>query len=355
MANIKSEQPKRIEGLDLIRALAIFLVILNHSLRTTFPVDDMAYFATVPLASKVFYFTCFALSAVSVPLFFLLSGYLLLPRNFDELKTKNFYKRNLLPLLLTWEMWIPLNNWLAWWYENIEFHGSVLLKNMLFIEPVHIGHSWYMPVIIGMYLFIPFVSRVLKTMSAREIFIPLSIVYFYLFIIPTVNRFRESPFDSCLDLSFSGGLYGTYIIIGYLLNKYEYRLKGSPKFTLMLLGSIVAIVLLQLWIYHSTGRAFILWFDIFLFPPMAISIFIVLRDMTFPKIGKLIVNISRCSFGMYLTHVFVIALFLKYGIFNFVASSELKILILSIFVYIFSFIVTMLIKKIPYLGKLLIR
>lgn len=345
----------RIEGLDLIRIIAIFGVILHHCFSYIFPINDMEYFANLSIISRAFYFGCYSTAAMSVPLFFFISGYLLLPRDFDSSKTIKFYRRNLLPLLLTWEVWIPIYNLLNSWYYNTAFHGSLLLRNMFFVEPVHVIHSWYMPAILGIYIFIPYLSRVLSTMSNREIFIPITIAYFYYLVLPTLNHLKQTQWGACLDLSFSGGLYGLYVILGYLMYRYEAQLKNLFNFNLTAVILIIFNVLLQMLFYSLSGKAFNLGFYICTFPLAAAATFMALKDIKLSRFKNLILNISNCTFGMYLSHMLFIFIFTKYELLDFISSKALRIIILAAVVYILSFILVTLLKKLPYIGKILTR
>ena len=347
---------KRIEGLDLIRTFAIFSVVLIHCLRCISPLDTIEIFNGMSTFSKIFYFASFNVGSLGVPLFFILSGYLLLPRNFDEVKTKQFYIKNFLPLLLTWEIWIPANNWLAQFYYDVPLPMSMILKNMLFIEPVYIGHSWYMPVILGIYLFIPYVSRTFKSMSDKEFLIPLAVAYIYFFIFPSLSQIRASHLNIVLDLNFSGGLYGFYVIIGYLLHRFEsfINLKRIKSISIILI-LIALTTYAQIFIHSSSGKIFHLWYDFFLIPPTVILIFILCRDIKLNFFKSLIEKISKCSFGMYLIHVFYIGFILKFGLINFIAVDEIKILTLTILIYILSFVSVLILKKLPFIGKILVR
>ena len=129
----------RIEGLDIIRSLAILCIILAHSIETNSPVNSIEEFNNLSAFAKAIYFSFYAIGRIGVPLFFILSGYLLLSRDFDENKTKQFYKNNFLPLLLAWELWIPANNWLATWFLGLPFHTSSILKEMFFVFWVIVG------------------------------------------------------------------------------------------------------------------------------------------------------------------------------------------------------------------------
>ena len=345
----------RIEGLDIIRSFAILSVVLVHCMQASCPVNSIEDFNNLSSLSKVVFFSLYTIGRIGVPLFLILSGYLLLPRNFDELQTKQFYKKNLLSLFITWELWLPANNWLALWYFDIPFHTSTVLKNMLMIEIDKIGHSWYMPVIFGIYIFIPFVARLFKNMNDREFLVPMAIAYIYLFLVPSFSYLKSANWNGLLDLNFSGGLYGFYVILGYLLYRFKTEIKGFIKLVALIPMLIALTTCSQIWIHSSSGHIFRLWYDFFLMPPIAIVIFILLKEVKFKTFSGLIENISKCSFGMYLIHVFFIAAFLKYGILNFIVGNEWKMLILTIFVYILSFISTKLIKSIPHLGKILVR
>ena len=345
----------RIEGLDIIRSFAIFCVVLVHSMQASCPVNSIEDFNNLSSLSKVVFFSLYTIGRIGVPLFLILSGYLLLPRNFDEVQTKRFYKKNLLSLFVTWELWLPANNWLALWYFGIPFQLTTVFKDMLMIEIDKIGHSWYMPVIFGIYLFIPFVSRLFKNMSNREFLMPMVIVYIYLFVVPSLSYLKSANWNSLLDLNFSGGLYGFYVILGYLLHRFENEIKGSIKLAAFIPIFIILTTCAQIWIHSSSGHIFRLWYDFFLMPPIAVVIFILLRKIKLKTFSGLIENISKCSFGMYFIHVFFIAIFLKYGLLDFIVVNELRMLLLTICVYSLSFIATKWIKNIPHLGKILVR
>ena len=57
-----------------------------------------------------------------------------------------------------------------------------LLKDVLFLRTYLMGHMWYMPMIIGMYVALPFVSNAVKNISSKVLAIPFCIVVFLYFI-----------------------------------------------------------------------------------------------------------------------------------------------------------------------------
>lgn len=58
-----------------------------------------------------------------------------------------------------------------------------ILKSLLFFKQTAMSHMWYMPVIIGIYLFIPFIANALNHTEIRSMYIPLMIAFIYLFVV----------------------------------------------------------------------------------------------------------------------------------------------------------------------------
>ena len=358
MTDTKSPQPNRIQGLDLIRIFATLAVVLIHCLFQVHFLDDVNIFYDMSKSLKVFYFSCVTIGALGVPLFLMLSGYLLIPRDYDWEKTKRFYKRNFLTILLVWEVWIPINALTAWYFRGEEIHKTALFNNMLFLQDVPIGHFWYLPVILGIYIFIPYLSRMFKVMSDKEFLIPLTLVYIYIFFFPSFSYLRGIEFDIRLDLAFAGGFFGAHVIFGYAFHRFEERLKGYfSKFNLIaiIITSMIIMTAVQIWLPYSTGKVFHLWYDFFLIPPTGMAIFLLMKDIKFTRLTNCIDNLSACSFGMYLIHMAIIMFFQKNELLDFTNSLPTKVLTLFLLVPIIAFVSVFFLRKVPYLGKLLFR
>lgn len=97
-----------------------------------------------------------------------------------------------------------------------------LLKDVLFLRTYLMGHMWYMPMIIGMYVALPFVSNAVKNISSKVLAIPFCIVVFLYFIFCLIGVLENSfgfdmELEKKLDTTFLGGVYGVYIIFGLFL------------------------------------------------------------------------------------------------------------------------------------------
>lgn len=217
-------------------------------------------------------------------------------------------------LVITTEIWIVFYNCFNAWFYHGPLDGIILIENMLFIRSTYMPHMWYMPVIIGIYLFIPFIMNGMNHTDVRSMLVPLSIAFFVLFVIPVVDVFLlangYSAFSSLLDLSFSGGAYGFCIILGCLIRKGVFdRIKTE---VLILVGLVSFGLTVFMQIYSDMhGVDYNVWYDAAPLILADLSIFLLISKMKFAS-GKIATNISICAFGMYLVHCPVIMILFRY-------------------------------------------
>lgn len=220
------EQDKRNWSLDFIRAVAAFLVVLNHAVVLCYPIDS-GNIVHLSAKDQLFSLTAFTLGRIGVPLFLLLTGYLLLPRMYNEARITRFYRHNLLPMFLVWELWTLLYQFYIAWYEGTSFGFASYIRRALLLELVGLPHAWYMPMILGIYLFLPFVAVALSHMRGSILALLVAIIYLASFVVPnvllTVEIYQLTlPYMSVrLDVGFGGGTYGLYLILGYCLARYQ--------------------------------------------------------------------------------------------------------------------------------------
>lgn len=88
---------KRIYYLDILKALAVILVILTHCVEYAYNNNmTIASWASLSVYSQFYRVILFSLGRLGVPLFLLATGFLILNKKFDNAKDiKSFYKHNL--------------------------------------------------------------------------------------------------------------------------------------------------------------------------------------------------------------------------------------------------------------------
>lgn len=325
---------KRIAGLDLIRAAAIVLVVLNHSVEVSCGLHDVDVVNQMSASAQWFALIGFTLGRLGVPLFFFLSGYLLLPRGFDRQSTERFYRRNVLTLFATWECWIVIYTLMTAALVGMQFDSTTafmiqphafdpveLMRTMLFVDSIDMMHVWYVGVILGIYLFLPFVARVLPSMSDKELLTLTAIAFGYFFMLPTVQLFVDVKLQPWIDVTFSGGTYGLYVVTGYLLRRFEPTIErsiGNIFLTASTIGLIVATAFTLLEFYRH-GDKLLMWYDVCTLPMAGAGLFILLKRLA---VGNLLTEtLSRFSFGIYLLHAPLLILMIKYDVFSTIGRS----------------------------------
>lgn len=119
------------------------------------------------------------------------------------------------------------------------FELKELIEILLFIKPSTMPHMWYMPMIIGMYVFLPYISNIIQKFSFNEILIPIILSFLVIFVLPSLKvvsiflNYTNLQFSSIIDITWAGGTYGIYIILGYYVwNKGILRKKDEVHYIL---------------------------------------------------------------------------------------------------------------------------
>lgn len=166
--------------------------------------------------SQIFRIIFFTIGRLGVPIFLFLTGALTLKKQIDtDEDVLKFYKKNLLPLFITVEIWNVLYNiFLSTLNKSFEFR--ILIDNILFLKQVNLPNMWYMPMILGMYIAIPFIAKLVKTFTLKTIKIPMIIVFISCILFPSINIilniFEMDGYKMILDLNFLGrSLWPIYI------------------------------------------------------------------------------------------------------------------------------------------------
>ena len=107
-------------------------------------------------------------SRMSVPLFIIVSAYLLVPMK-EEQTMWQFYRRRFLKVLPPFFVFMILYSTLPLLWGQID--GATSLKDLsrIFLNfPTLAGHLWFMYPLLSLYLFIPIISPWLRNASAKE-------------------------------------------------------------------------------------------------------------------------------------------------------------------------------------------
>lgn len=116
------------------------------------------------------------------------------------------------------------------------------------------SHMWYMPMILGMYVFIPFAANALHSLNTKVIIYASCLTAIITALFPIINIFMKAygyeDFYSILSTGFSGGIYGLYLVLGYLCRKSLLKKMKSIYLGLSFIFLFIFTVFLQLFAYQ---------------------------------------------------------------------------------------------------------
>ena len=303
----------RVAWIDFARVLAIISVVVCHAIEIYF--FDV-WTGKISATSFNWYFgqILYSLGRLGVPFFLMITGTLMLGRTFD---IKKFYKNSLLPLFITTEIWTVISYFYGMWYYSLQFDIKDFVGNILFLKSSPLNHMWYMPMILGIYLVLPFVANALKGVDFKNICLPILFGFIVFSMMEIYNAFAGQiitqlpPAQFKIDVSFLGGFYGLIMILGYFVSNKKI-LARCPKWVLIVVFAVSFIIntLLAKFFYNRSifsVKVFV-WYTSPFIIVSAICLFEILRRMPIEKNSKVVTLISKGSFTIYLTHQLVLLL-----------------------------------------------
>lgn len=265
----------------------------------------------------------------------------------------------MLPIVLVTEIWIVIYNvYIACYNEfNISIFMKNLIKSMLFIKKIDLPNMWYMPVIIGIYLVLPFISIIIKKVDKRIIAIPFGISIILNMLLPNINMLlrlvNKSEITFIIDKSFIGSYCGIYIVLGYYLFKELLRNIDIKLIITLTISSTILTILYQ-YILLNNGINYDLWYNNILLFITSVGIYeIFLRiPNNINQFSKISCLVSKYSLGIYFLHI-IIQNLLKPIINKMLVVNSVKALSLFICTFIISFVIIYSIKRFKFLQKYL--
>lgn len=230
---------RRIVFLDYVRVFACFLVMLVHAsenfygaVGSTDMVGPQAFLKNETDRLWVSIYDGF--SRMSVPLFIIVSAYLLVPMK-EEQSMWQFYKRRFKHILPPMFIFMILYSTLPLLWGQIDTDTSLKdLSRLLLNFPTLAGHIWFMYPLISLYLFIPIISPWLNKATAKE-----ELFFIVLFLVstcmPFLNRWCGEIWGQCFwneyhMLWYFAGYLGYLVMAHYI----RVHLSWSKKRKLLL-------------------------------------------------------------------------------------------------------------------------
>lgn len=356
-----SNSKKRIIKLDIARTFAILCVILCHSSEALYQINKSGWNA-LSNQSRIFMILSHTIGRLGVPIFLFLSGALLLKKSIDsDEDVFKFYKYNLLPLFIVNEIWVVIYN-IFFYFTNQRNNVTLefLIKELLCLKQVPVPNMWYFPMILGMYLGIPFVAKIVKTFSFKSLSILLSGTFIVSFALPAINILLKifgvaNKWNSLLDISFFGGAYGLYIVLGYFIANNKLINLTNLHIWIITIISFGLTLFMQLISYSDVSRyTFNVWYDNPFLLICTAGIFILFNRIDDLKINKTFSKfftfMSKISLSLFFLH-YIIQYLLKPYIIKINVKIPIKMLILYLSIIVICTLISLLLSKIKFIAK----
>lgn len=268
----------------------------------------------------------------SVPVFLLISGALLLNGSESVLL---FYRKRFV------RIFVPLVFW-TFFYLAVRFFviKNIQLQDLVSVlmQGVPYVHLWYLYMLLGLYLFVPFVKVMVQGLDEKAGLL----LVFLLCLLSAINLFLADPPKLFLIkfVPFLGLFIGGYFLRGMVLPFSRVLWAGLLVFfaLIVFVGAGVAM--------HFYGEQGLALFYDYQNPAVVCSsilIFILSRqlDLDFPYMASL----SECSFGIYLVHPIFLIVATKLFSISHIGAVVLLIPMLSLMVFLASWCVVLCVRK----------
>lgn len=297
-------------SVDLIRVIAILGALFIH---LTYPIYARPDF----FGGTTWWLTTVmsAFSRISIPLFIILSGYLLLPKNESWATTQARLVHRLL---------VPFAFWFAFYltWESIFFHrANSLIEILTLLYQSNTYHLYFLLILIGLYFLLPILRLIFVQLENQYVKILLGVSFvagILMYFIPYGLIRDQAQFNI-----FTAWVpyLGYFLFGGFLATKKPQKprwlgLVAVSAFITTIAFSAFVVAFRETstaWIWRSHGVAFV---DEYLSPQIivfAMSFFwLMLAVPTNVRIFKnqivitLLRQLAKASFGAYLIHVIVL-------------------------------------------------
>ncbi|MBI2442366.1 MAG: acyltransferase family protein [Candidatus Levybacteria bacterium] len=332
---------------DIIRTVAIFLVVFVHNL----------FFLPQNTLGTLWMWIPYLYAHLGIPLFVMISGALLLGRS-EPLSF--FFRKRIRAVLFPWIFWIAIYIVVDYFfYLNRPASSAQWIR---YIYEMFFSRFWFLPMIFGLYLLTPILRTLLRGASRTLLLYALSLWYFAFALLPGV--YKAFGIYSSLDSSLLRQImqYSGLFVLGYVLSQKHFFQRPLRFWVVLLLASIGATYITVFLTSFSLSEQLTDPFFYRIFSPTMvpgiIAGFMILFllsnrwDETVSQTTRsVLAAMSVAALGIYLVHELVqegIARFFPgIDVFLHTLSPLLAAPLRAVIVFLLSFTIIFLIRRIP--------
>lgn len=355
---------KRIVFLDYIRVFACFLVMLVHASENFYPgpgATDMAGPQSL-LANetdRLWVSLYDGFSRMSVPLFMIVSAFLLVPMKEGQ-SAAQFYRRRASRILPPFLFFLIVYSTLPMLWGQIDLDVATRdLSRLALNFPTLAGHLWFMYPLIGLYLIIPIISPWLAKVPAKEerFFIGL---FALSTCMPYLNRWFGELWGQCFwneyhMLWYFSGYIGYLVVAHYIRVHLNWSVSKR-----IIVGSIMTVIgavwtILSFYVQAVPGVIIdtptleVGWsFCTINCLILTTGAFILFTCIKREKTPAVISELSTMSYGMYLIHILWLGMWVSVFKYDLNLTSTIAIPAIAVCTFISSWLSCKIISLLPF-------
>ncbi|MBQ2661914.1 MAG: acyltransferase family protein [Clostridia bacterium] len=352
----------RIIYFDYLRVFATLALIFAHTAAQNWHTADVTGFAWNV-------FNVFdSIGRWCVPVFVMISGCIFLSR---DIPIKKLYSKNILRMVISFIVWSLV------YAVFVEGAAEKLMAAIL-------GHyhMWFILMIIGLYMCLPFIKPIVATDSNTKYFLLLSFIF--VFLLPELKNlaldfgqvfFNTLPEGGTLADKFIVAINKIYdniatinvhtvlgftgfFVLGYYINKTELSKKQRAGIYILGILGFIFTIIVTAFISIKTQSLNQNYYEVLtvniLFNGIAIFTWFKYRSYPHLKLNRFVKKLSDYSFGVYLVHALVLEQLERFGLNTLSFNPLLAVICIGSLVTVISFAISACLHKIPIVNKWLV-
>lgn len=393
MNNVSDKAQRREVWIDWMRVAACFMVMLVHSTEPFYLGGDGSLILTKTDAFWASFFDSFVRACV--PLFIVASSYLQFPLHYS---TGEFFRRRAVRILVPFAVWSIV-------YALAVGEPVSNLKDLIFNFNYAAGHLWFVYMLMGLYLLMPLLSPWAEKVGRKELQVYLGI-WLFTTIIPIIRDYLTSgplaitygptgiPSQALFPLwgecswnayglfYYFSGFFG-YLLLGLYFRKFVGELSWGKTLAIAipayLAGFAISFGGFLRRVFESAAGTFpvgggvdmaVYWETTWCNDTLGVALMTIAWILLFKKIhssgkfySKVLLPVSKASYGMYLCHLLVLGPIsgkfrellgtAEAGVLG-IWTTPVEIVLSALSAFVCVAVVSVLLQKIPKIGKYII-
>ena len=345
--------------IDYLRVISMLAVVMIHICTTAMTDfnDGIGNYKGVLFVSVT------NLLHFAVPVFFMISGALLLnPKKemtLGKLLKKYILKYACVILIFCWAFAL-----IEIVFDKHDIQLAYFLQSFLnMLQGKTWAHMWYMYALLGVMMILPILRWTAKMAEGRDIVYLVAIFGMFLSVLPFLNTIVDFNIGIQFPII---SVYIFHMLLGYWIDTGIIHWSNKVSGIIIACSCVLLVVASYFHVIWDAGTGNVGAYDSPVMILFSVSLFMLFRnreDSAVAKndghavqsaMGRVIDLLSRCSFGVYIIHMFWINLAYKFLKVNpFVPNVFVMIVLLWIVMVALSVVTVCIMKRVPIINKMI--